>query len=330
MADVSLNGLKVKTDSLPNDWYVSLINPKSSEPAEIMTVARFVELFTSKQPEVTESSKGLMSPQILKSNPGNANVNRKILNTSGLIGRNAFRIRKKANEINFNIKVLGGWSYGNAFGVLEKVICYFENVSASGTKVYKCSHHICNLCYISDPYKEGDYICIDIINKFSSGTNGFAVILESYSSFDNFEFINNQTPRSEDLTKNNRDETEFALKTSANTLAASPNALTDTISENYSILPPPPQIACQTIQNQQVRTSNLRYPLCRKQTTQMVQFQLEVNHRNSMSGQSTRSEKLSWNYKKKTRDLNKSSISLTIARYNKCNLPRAGPPRLIN
>ena len=229
MADVSLNGLKVKTDSLPNDWYVSLINPKDGEPAEIMTVAKFVELFTSKQPEVTESSKGLMSPQILKSNPGNANVNRKILNTSGLIGRNAFRIRKKANEINFNIKVLGGWSYGNAFGVLEKVICYFENVSASGAKVYKCSHHICNLCYISDPYKEGDYICIDIINKFSSGTNGFAVILESYSSFDNFEFINNQTPRSEDLTKNNRDETEFALKTSANTLAASPNALTDTI-----------------------------------------------------------------------------------------------------
>ncbi len=39
MADVSLNGLKVKTDSLPNDWYVSLINPKSGEPAEIMTVS---------------------------------------------------------------------------------------------------------------------------------------------------------------------------------------------------------------------------------------------------------------------------------------------------
>lgn len=44
MADVSLNGLKVKTDSLPNDWYVSLINPKDGEPAEIMTVAKLVEL----------------------------------------------------------------------------------------------------------------------------------------------------------------------------------------------------------------------------------------------------------------------------------------------
>ena len=50
MADVSLNGLKVKTDSLPNDWYVSLINPKDEEPAEIMTVAKFVELVTPKLP----------------------------------------------------------------------------------------------------------------------------------------------------------------------------------------------------------------------------------------------------------------------------------------
>lgn len=305
MADVSLNGLKVKTDSLPNDWYVSLINPKDGEPAEIMTVAKFVELFTSKQPEVTESSKGLMSPQILKSNPGNANVNRKILNTSGLIGRNAFRIRKKANEINFNIKVLGGWSYGNAFGVLEKVICYFENVSASGTKVYKCSHHICNLCYISDPYKEGDYICIDIINKFSSGTNGFAVILESYSSFDNFEFINNQTPRSEDLTKNNRDETEFALKTSANTLAASPNALTDTIQTSP------------VLESRQVRSTCLQnhlyqiiLPTCQDRKGQMVQHQLKVNQprcRSSTFGLSIKLERQYLNCKKKINVSNKSS-----------------------
>lgn len=61
MADVSLNGLKVKTDSLPNDWYVSLINPKDGEPAEIMTVAKFVELLTPKQPEATDTTKGLMS-----------------------------------------------------------------------------------------------------------------------------------------------------------------------------------------------------------------------------------------------------------------------------
>lgn len=67
MADVSLNGLKVKTDSLPNDWYVSLINPKDGEPAEIMTVAKLVELFTGKQPEATDTSNGLMSVDAYKS-----------------------------------------------------------------------------------------------------------------------------------------------------------------------------------------------------------------------------------------------------------------------
>lgn len=238
MADVSLNGLKVKTDSLPNDWYVSLINPQSGEPAEIMTVARFVELFTSKQPEVTELSKGLMSPQNLKSNPSNARVNRKILNVE-LIARKAFRVRKKSNDVNFNIKILGGWTYGNAFGVIEKVISYYSNGNITGTKVYKCSNNTCGIFYISDPYKDGDYICVDIVNKYTEQSSAFAVILESYYTLDSFEFTNDQTPRSEDLTKNNRDETEFALKTSAYTLAASPNALTDTISDNYSILPPP-------------------------------------------------------------------------------------------
>lgn len=48
MADISsdqaLNGLKIKTDALPNDWYVTLVNPKSGEPGENMTIARFIEL----------------------------------------------------------------------------------------------------------------------------------------------------------------------------------------------------------------------------------------------------------------------------------------------
>ena len=239
MADVSLNGLKVKTDSLPNDWYVSLINPKSEEPAEIMTIAKFVELFTSKQPEVTESSKGLMSSLGLKSNPSNARVNRKILDVE-LIAKKAFRVRKKSGDVNFNIKILGGWTYGNAYGVIEKIISYYSNGNITGTKVYKCSNNTCGIFYISDPYKDGDYICVDIVNKYTEQSSVFAVILESYYTLDSFEFTNNQTPRSEDLTKNNRYETEFAFRTSVNTLAASPNALTDTVSDNYSILPPPP------------------------------------------------------------------------------------------
>ena len=43
-SDQALNELKIKTDALPNDWYVTLVNPKSGEPGENMSIARFIEL----------------------------------------------------------------------------------------------------------------------------------------------------------------------------------------------------------------------------------------------------------------------------------------------
>lgn len=45
--DKALNGLDLKTDSLPNNWMITLVNPKDGEPAQNMTVARFIELLTS-------------------------------------------------------------------------------------------------------------------------------------------------------------------------------------------------------------------------------------------------------------------------------------------
>ena len=45
MADIELNKLGIKSDSLPNDWYVSLISPKAGQPAEIM-IQRTVTLST--------------------------------------------------------------------------------------------------------------------------------------------------------------------------------------------------------------------------------------------------------------------------------------------
>lgn len=237
MADVSLNGLKVKTDSLPNDWYVSLINPQSGEPAEIMTVAKFVELVTPKQPEVTESSKGLMSPQELMSNPGNYRVNRKCLNIY-LESKKAYRIKiNKSNHLNFRIKLFGRWLNGMPHGVIYKEISY-ANGSARESRVNIGNKPICSVYYISDPYISGESIYVDIINK-ANGENEAVAIIEYCFNFSEFEFIENQIPRTEDLDKNNRDETDFELKSSVNTLATSPNALTDTISNNYSILPPP-------------------------------------------------------------------------------------------
>ena len=43
-SDQALNGLKIKTDVLPNDWLMTLVNPKTGETAENMTIARFIEL----------------------------------------------------------------------------------------------------------------------------------------------------------------------------------------------------------------------------------------------------------------------------------------------
>lgn len=46
--DKALNGLDLKTDSLPSDWMITLVNPATGEPAENMTVARFSELLANK------------------------------------------------------------------------------------------------------------------------------------------------------------------------------------------------------------------------------------------------------------------------------------------
>lgn len=67
-SDQALNGLKVKTDSLPDNWYVTLVNPINGEPGENMTVARFVELLTSKIPNATKDANGLMSKDLIPYN----------------------------------------------------------------------------------------------------------------------------------------------------------------------------------------------------------------------------------------------------------------------
>lgn len=56
--DKALNGLDLKTDSLPNDWMITIVNPKSGEPAENMTVARFTELFLKNNKIWTENNDG--------------------------------------------------------------------------------------------------------------------------------------------------------------------------------------------------------------------------------------------------------------------------------
>lgn len=58
MADIELNKLGVKSDSLPNNWLVTLINPVTGAPAENMTIARFTELFLNNNKIWTENNDG--------------------------------------------------------------------------------------------------------------------------------------------------------------------------------------------------------------------------------------------------------------------------------
>lgn len=57
-SDQALNELKIKTDALPNDWYVTLVNPKNGEPGENMSIARFTELFLNNNKIWTENNDG--------------------------------------------------------------------------------------------------------------------------------------------------------------------------------------------------------------------------------------------------------------------------------
>lgn len=64
--EIDLNDLTIKTDSLPDSWKVILIDPTTGLPARNMTVARFIELLTSKMPVATDKTNGLFSNENYK------------------------------------------------------------------------------------------------------------------------------------------------------------------------------------------------------------------------------------------------------------------------
>lgn len=58
-SDQELNELKIKSDSLPDNWLVTLVNPVTGAVAENMTVARFVELLLKNNDILTKSDEGI-------------------------------------------------------------------------------------------------------------------------------------------------------------------------------------------------------------------------------------------------------------------------------
>ena len=313
--EIDLNDLTIKTDSLPDNWKMMIIDPTTGLPARNMTVARFVELFTPKQPVATGSSNGLMSyvdrvrfpvgvtrdksyqsMHIAKFYPNTGAVI--LLAEASTDGRpggfGILQISGSNNSMIFTYTTFGYTQSAGTEGVISTPVYTLKNSDGSY-----------------------DIYAKDILMR---GINGFGVFALATSREMDLYKVDDIPAGAEAVPQQRFSVAQPALSTFE-------NALTDTISTSP------------VLESRQVRSTCLQnhlyqilLPTCLGKREKMVQFsQLKRNHQeNSMSGQSTRSEKLSWSYRKKTRDLNKSSISLTIARYNKCNLPRAGPPRLIN
>ena len=303
--EIELNGL-ADTNNLPDDWKISLINPATLQPAQNIKVAQFIESLTGKMPVATSDTNGLFSSE-------NSKLLSSLKYKTGASSDSQYILLMRTADFHYSQGCALIWA-GNLSSYLIGPIC---------AVLKKNSIPVLTSLDGNIGLNRGYYYRVhnDMLELYVESDNGIEVSITPIGYFGvTYPLTVSGDPGG---------LTRLEIRTSRS-MAASANALTETTSLNNSILPPPPQIACPTPLLQTVQSNNLRCPLYRIQPVRKIQHQLKVNYRNSMSGQLTRSEKLSWNYRKKTRDLNKSSISLTIARYNKCNLPRAGPPRLIN
>lgn len=150
--DKALNGLGLKTDSLPSDWMITLVNPKTGVPAENMTVARFVELFTSKQPLVTENSNGLFSSILFKQ-------------FSGIVPYNP---KDNANTTLANFALLGGDNFPSDDEFHYFIQMFYSRISSEANRIQ-----------IVYGYKTGIIHTRTCINKTFSAWNRFASSIPS-------------------------------------------------------------------------------------------------------------------------------------------------------
>lgn len=245
MTDVSLNGLKVKTDSLPNDWYVSLINPKSSEPAEIMTVAKFVELFTPKQPEATNTSNGLMSDEDRVRLP---------LGVTRDESYQTVHIAKFGPYAGAVLLLAEASTEGRSggFGILQ-VSGGKDSVAFKYTTLGE-THSAADDGYLSTPIYvvyNSDKTCDVYAKKIQRPEkNRFGILALATSTPMDLYKVDNIPTGAVPVQQQRFSFTQAAL-------SASQNALTDTISDNYSILPPPRKLRAKLL-----RISRFRGAIC--------------------------------------------------------------------
>lgn len=130
MADKALNELNIKSDSLPDNWLVTLVNPTTGAPSENMTIARFIELFTNKQPVATDSSNGLMAKESV------------IL-----------------NRMIYNVRIKAGGEYKIPKGSGFYGLYYISAVSDGLSALYRTNH------YQGGVLISGDNIFSDVFEK---------------------------------------------------------------------------------------------------------------------------------------------------------------------
>lgn len=317
MADIELNELEVKSDAIPDDWNILLINPETGAVAKNMTVAKFVELFTQKQPEATDSKKGVVGSEIYHK-----------ICTKEISFTNPGVVAGIKIKTNIEVAQYGSYYFSAHTGMSQNTIwnqLIFINLKTWDYRFVGAAPISIGDSVVKNVvfYQDTDNTISAFIN-FSEGVNlaGGAIdlLLRKYSYPNGIVDIEGSSINYAAGSHSNEMIVNLSsIKTASYSLEK--NALTDTISLNNSILPPPPQIACQKALFQQVTTSNSRKKL---QTARILQYKLK-----NTSGRLRKSDRLFYSYRKKINNSNKSSISL-IARYSKCNLPRAGPPRLIN
>lgn len=197
--------------------------------------SELVQMPFSAFPEATTEQRGLMSTVDKTSNPSSISLRRYVSNPNIALNK-AYRIKFTNPELNgsASIKVYGTWNYGIAVGCIRKVLGFTHSPAAGLNKcdnsIYECSLHTCARFYITDPFVISENVCIDIINRAASGPNNCLIIIETFGYA--VEFLLDQEPLAENLTKNNRDETAFVLK---------PAALSLLSNENSEALPPPPR-----------------------------------------------------------------------------------------
>ncbi|MBC8618959.1 hypothetical protein H8788_14530 [Parabacteroides faecis] len=157
--DKALNGLDLKTDSLPNDWLITLINPKTGAPAQNMTVARFIELFTNKQPIVSENNNGLFSSTLFRRFSGMA----------------YYIPQGDANTILNNLVLLGGVNRPSDDDFHYIIQIFYSGISSTSNRVQ-----------IALGYKTGlIHTRVYINNTFSDWKRFTAAIPSNYSLIPN-------------------------------------------------------------------------------------------------------------------------------------------------